>query len=239
MPAQTTNLFLLQDLEDSSKTRSLVGVDLPALNRVAAWIKTFIAQPHKDLGRGGSVCPFVPGAIARKSLWLAPERIAHLTVPQVLDLVDNYHKLLIRVEPAHGEDASYKALVVVFTDVTADRAKTYLEDAQLQQLKRVTYMKDGVVMGDFHERNEGSAIRNLNFQPFKAPVPFLLMRPAVVGDWMFFVDNDDWLMLWARRYGDAAVQALAEELRRTNWRQVDAMPPSADVLEPSPARTRT
>jgi len=42
----------------------------------------------------------------------------------------------------------------------------------------------------------------------------------VIGDWKFFLDNDEWLGLWARRYRESAVPALAEELRRTNWRQL-------------------
>jgi len=50
-------------------------------------------------------------------------------------------------------------------------------------------------------------------------VPFLLMRPAVVSDWVFFLDNEDWLDLWARRFEGLAVRALADQLRRTNWRQ--------------------
>ena len=78
-------------------------------------------------------------------------------------------------------------------------------------------------MGEFHERNEGSAIRNPGFQPFKSPVPFLLMRHAVISDWMFFLDNEDWLSSWARRFGESAVQSLAEELRRTNWRQLECV----------------
>jgi hypothetical protein len=43
---------------------------------------------------------------------------------------------------------------------------------------------------------------------------------GVISDWKFFLDNEEWLNLWARRYGESAVQALAEELRRTNWRQL-------------------
>jgi len=50
--------------------------------------------------------------------------------------------------------------------------------------------------------------------------PFLFVRQGVISDWKFFLDNDEWLNLWARRYGESAVQALAEELRRTNWRQL-------------------
>jgi hypothetical protein len=58
--AQATNLFLLEDVEDLSKTRNLAESDLSALRAVGDWIKTFVARPHKDLGRAGPVCPFVP-----------------------------------------------------------------------------------------------------------------------------------------------------------------------------------
>jgi hypothetical protein len=44
------------------------------------------------------------------------------------------------------------------------------------------------------------------------------MRHAVISDWKFFLDNDEWLDRWARRYRESAVQALAEELRRLPWR---------------------
>ena len=71
MAAQTTNLFLLEDLEGSSRTRDLAANDLPALRAIADWIKTFVVKPHKDLGRAGTVCPFVPGSLERKTLWLA------------------------------------------------------------------------------------------------------------------------------------------------------------------------
>ena len=56
-PAQTTHLFLLEDLADVSRTRDLAESDLEALRAVADWIKTFVARPHKDLGRAGPCVP--------------------------------------------------------------------------------------------------------------------------------------------------------------------------------------
>jgi hypothetical protein len=132
--------------------------------------------------------------------------------------MNGYRQLLVRAEPTEGDDASNKAIVIVFSDLSADGIDDYLGDARIQQLKRQAYAEDGVVIGEFHARNEGTAIRNTRFQPFKAPVPFILMRPAVVGDWMFFLENEDWFGLWARRFGESASHALAEKLRRTNWR---------------------
>jgi len=222
MPAHNSNLFLLQDLEDLGKTRQLADGDLNALATVADWIRTFVASPHKDLGRAGPVCPFVPHALERRTLWLAPEHVGDRSVRDVAELMNGYRKLLLQSQPIDGDDAVYKALVVVFTDLSADRAKEFGDDAQLQNLKRLLYVEDGIVSGEFHMRNEGSAIRNRSFQPFMSPVPFLLMRHAVVSDWMFFLENEDWFGAWARRFGESAVLALAEQLRRSNWRQPES-----------------
>jgi hypothetical protein len=41
---------------------------------------------------------------------------------------------------------------------------------------------------------------------------------ALTSDWKFFLDDEEWLNLWARRYGESGTQALAEELRRLPWR---------------------
>jgi hypothetical protein len=43
------------------------------------------------------------------------------------------------------------------------------------------------------------------------------VRQGVISDWKFFLDNDEWLNLWAGRFGESAVQALAEELRPLPW----------------------
>ena len=118
--------------------------------------------------------------LERKTLWLAPEQIANQSVPDVVELMNDYRRLLLRARPIEGDDANYKAIVVVFTDLSADRAREYFDDVQIQHLKRLSYVEDGVVLGEFHERNEGAAIRNPSFRPFKSPVPFLLMRHAVV-----------------------------------------------------------
>lgn len=221
MPAQVDNLFLPRELEDSDSTRDLAENDLSALRTVANWIETFLTRPHEDLGRAGPVCPFLPRALECRTLWLAPERSANRSVADVVQLLIGYRDLLVRAQPVEGADASYKAIVIVISDLPAHRAADYLGNAQIQHLKRPSYAEHGVVIGEFYARNEGSAIRNQNFHPFKAPVPFLLMRPAVISDWMFFLDDEDWLSLWARRFGESAVPALAEKLRRTNWRRIE------------------
>ena len=96
MAAQTANLYLLEDLDDASKTTQLAKSDLAALRTVADWIKSFVTKPHKDLGREGPVCPFVPEAMQRKTLWLASEHIAGRSVADIVQLVNGYKTQLLQ-----------------------------------------------------------------------------------------------------------------------------------------------
>jgi hypothetical protein len=217
--ARTTNLFLLQDLEDVSRTGQLAESDLEALRAVADWIKSYVVRPNKDIGRAGTVCPFVPGSLERKVLWLAPEQIADRDVPEVVELMSGYKRLLLDTRPTEGDDVIYNVIVVVFTDLPAARAQGVFDDV-LEHLAVPSYVEDGILFGPYYEGNKATALYNSSFRPFESPVPFLFVRHGVTSDWKFFLDNEEWLNLWARRYGESAVQALAEELRRTNWRQL-------------------
>ena len=206
-----------EDLEDIGRTSELAQSDLDALHAVADWIKSYVVKPHKDLGRPGPVCPFVPGALERKTLWLAPEQIGDRDVPAVVELVNGYTRRFLDAQPTAGDDAKYKVIVVVFTDLPADRAQGVF-DGVLGEIAVPSYAEDGIVFGPFYEGHEGTAIYNSSFRPFSSPVPFLFVRYGVISDWKFFLDNEDLFNLWARRFGESAVHALAEELRHLPWR---------------------
>jgi hypothetical protein len=217
MPTQTTNLFLVEDLEDAGKTSELAESDLDALHAIADWITSFVVKPHKDLGRAGTVCPFVPGSLERKTLWLAAEQIADRDLPAVVELMSGYKRLLLDTRPTEGDDVVYNVIVVVFTDLSADRAQGVFDDV-LGHLAVPSYVEDGILFGPYYEGNQGTAVYNPSFRPFESPVPFLFVRHGVTSDWKFFLDDENWLNLWARRYGESGARALAEELRRLPWR---------------------
>jgi hypothetical protein len=216
-PALTTNLFLLEELEDVGRTSELPERDREALQAIADWIKSFVVKPHKDLGRAGTVCPFVPGSLERKTLWLAPEHVADRDLPEIVELMGDYKRLLLETRPTEGDDVIYNVIVVVFSDLSAERAQSVFDDV-LKQLAIPSYAENGILFGPYYEGNEGTAVYNSSFRPFQSPVPFLFVRHGVASDWKFFLDDDEWLNLWAPRYGASAVQALAEELRRLPWR---------------------
>ena len=214
MPTQTTELFLLEDLEDAGRTSGLSESDLDGLRAIADWIATYVTQPHEELvGHAGPVCPFLPGSVERKTLWLASERVGGANV---VELMRGYKRLLL--EQAEGDDDVYDVIAVVFSDLPAERAQGVFGEV-IEQLAVPSYAEDGVLFGPYYAGNEATALYNPGFRPFESPVPFMFVRHGVVGDWKFFLDDDEWLGLWAHRFGESATHALAEELRRLPWRE--------------------
>jgi hypothetical protein len=155
--------------------------------------------------------------LERKTLWLAPAKIVDGDVVEVVELMSGYKRLLLDTRPTEGDDVIYNVIVVVFTDLSADRAQGVFDDV-LRHLAVPSYVEDGVLFGPYYEGNEGTAIYNSSFRPFQSPVPFLFVRHGVTSDWKFFLDDAEWLNLWARRYGESGARTLAEELRRLPWR---------------------
>jgi hypothetical protein len=214
----TSNLFLLEDLGDLARAKELAASDLDALRSVADWIESYVAKPHRELiGRDGPVCPFVPGALERKRLWLAPERVADAGASQVIDLMNGYQRRLLEAAPVDAAGVNYDVIVVVFTDLPAERAKGLFADV-VQQIALPSYEQRSLMFGPFYEGNEGTALYNPGFRAFESPVPFLFVRHGVVGDWKFFLDSEEWIRLWAHRYRESGAEALAEELRHLAWR---------------------
>ena len=183
MSTQTADLFLLEDLEDNGRRSDLAERDRDALCAVAEWIKAFIVRPHDELGRSGPVCPFVPESVERQTLWLAPEQIGDGGVPHVVDLMNGYKRRLLESGdgPTDGDSTNYNVIVVVLTDLPAERAGGVLDEV-LEHIAVPSYVEDGIVFGPFYDGNQATAIYNKGFRPFQSPVPFLFVRHGVVSD---------------------------------------------------------
>jgi hypothetical protein len=109
IPASPKTLLLPEELDDARTAGGLAPGDGDALRAVAAWITDFVARPHEDLGRQGPVCPFVPAALARHTLWLAPEHVGQRSSQEVAELVMSYQALFKDAPPHDGDDATYKS----------------------------------------------------------------------------------------------------------------------------------
>jgi hypothetical protein len=75
-------------------------------------------------------------------------------VPEVVELMSGYKRLLMDTRPTQGDDVIYNVIVVVFTDWSADRAHGVFDDV-LKHLAVPSYVEDGILFGPYYERQEG------------------------------------------------------------------------------------
>ena len=196
MAANRGNLYQLLDLANPGKTRRLRD-NLPAVTTIADWVRDYLCRPHSDLGREGTVCPFVPSAVTNRTLWIAPERIGDKTELEAVSLLATYKDLFFQLEPKEGDSSLLKTILVVFPDLTEERAQTV---DRIQQALKDSYVRDGLMIGEFHKRNNAPGIHNPEFRPLQSPVPMLAIRYMVIGDWRFLIKSPEWVHEWVHRF---------------------------------------
>lgn len=200
-----------------SQVEALTAPDHP-LAITTQWMRRFLGRPHPELGRMGPVCPFVPGAIAQDTIWLGI--VAATERREIAGIVGKYRELFLELEPKTGDASMMKAIVIVFPNVTIDHA-SIIDDVQAEL--KTSFVASGLMLGEFHERNEGPGLRNPHFRPLRSPIPSLAIRYMVESD-LPFLDRmlypppvrADFIRSYLRRMGsdisrnnfDAALDAL-------------------------------
>jgi hypothetical protein len=231
MPVRKENLYLLHELALPRRTGRIPKDDLQALKTIADWTRDFVAQAHPDLGRGGPVCPFVPPAIENNTLWFAVEHINRISAVQVAILMNQYKDLFLSLDPKEEEDgpdlAAKKTILVIFPDLPEDKAGDYIDG--IQRPLKDEFVREGLMLGDFHQFSHAPGIHNKDFRPLQSPIPMLVIRHMVLTDWRFLYEKAQWTQAWLARFHsgedpEALVEhmlRLAETIRETRQQQKD------------------
>jgi len=163
--------------------------ELPYLAQISDWLRDFLAKPHSDLGRPGPVCPFLPKALELNSIRLTEIRADGLNLTQLKDIVRDYRDIFLELEPQHGDLAYFKAIMLVFPDISADDALVLIDGVQ-RELKPF-FVEMGLMLGEFHERSESPGLHNPDFRPLRSPVPMLAIRFMAESDLPFLQRSTD------------------------------------------------
>jgi hypothetical protein len=143
------------------------------------WIRKFLARPHPNLGRSGPVCPFVPGAITQNTIWLTSVSHGCGDREAIKELVTRYRELFLELEPKSGDLSMMKAILIVFPNVSTENAGI-IDEIQFELKPK--FVEDGLMIGEFHELNQGQGLRNPDFRPLRSPIPLLAIRFMVESD---------------------------------------------------------
>lgn len=193
-----------------------------ALASIVAWVRGFLARPHPDVGRAGPVCPFTPMALELDTIWMTEIASSEPDPKRIEDVIEQCRQVFLDVEPREGTMAINKVFMVVFSGLDASSAP--LIDAIQSRLKP-SFVELGLMLGEFHARNETPGLRNPDFRPLRSPVPMLVIRHMVESDLPFLKRELDppqvrssYLRSYLRRLGgsirrnyfDQAVEALVD-----------------------------
>lgn len=163
--------------------------DRPYLLETIEWVKSFLARPHPNLGRPGVVCPFVPHSLKSNSIRLAVIRTKYLYPEQLEEIVGRYRDIFLKMEVKEQELAINKAFLLIFPDVHIEDACKSIDS--IQQKLKPFFVESGLMIGEFHKRNETPGLHNPNFRPLRSPIPLLAIRFMVEADLPFLLSPAD------------------------------------------------
>ncbi|MBV8866580.1 MAG: hypothetical protein JO210_14395 [Acidobacteriaceae bacterium] len=148
------------------------------------WIESYLARPHPQLGRTGSVCPFAAPALAKDSLRIAVVRLDSTADKrtQIAQAIEHYREAFLCLGSS-GEAHMLHSILILFPDVSPEEAPDLI-DRTKEQLK-TTFVEQGLMLGEFHVNNESHGLHNPAFRPLRSPVPMLVIRRMVATDFVF------------------------------------------------------
>jgi hypothetical protein len=217
-------------LRRASEVDAANDIESP-LGATIAWVRKFLARPHPDLGRAGPVCPFTPMALELDTIWMAEVEDSTPDPQRIQDVIEECRKIFLETEPRDGPMAINKVIMVVFSGLGPEAAVWI--DAMQAKLKP-NFVDVGLMLGEFHSRNDTPGLRNPEFRPLRSPIPMLVIRHMVESDLPFMKREEDvpsvriaYLRSYLRQLGttirrnyfDQAVDALVNaeiESRRAN-----------------------
>jgi hypothetical protein len=149
------------------------------------WVREFIGAPHPNLGRSGSICPFVPGALNMDTIWISEVADAEPTVDSISEVIKEYRNVFLATEPTKSPDSINKAFLVAFPTLSARGAEGAALVDKVQYRLKPYFVDQGMMLGEFHSMNESPGLRNPDFRPLRSPVPMLAIRLMVESDLPF------------------------------------------------------
>jgi uncharacterized protein DUF6875 len=157
------------------------------LGCILDWIRKFLAHPHPELGRHGSVCPFVPVALGLDTIWMAEVAESRPSFERISEIITEYRNVFLETEPKSGPEAMNKAFLVVFSSVTSNGAEGAAVIDKVQASLKKYFVEMGLMLGEFHAANESPGLRNPDFRPLRSPIPMLAIRHMVESDLPFLI----------------------------------------------------
>jgi hypothetical protein len=186
------HLLTPAEVENEQTVLPLPPSSLAALRETLKWTREFIMRPHPQLGRSGSVCPFVKPAMKEGLLYLSP---CSLKNPEDTEAIYReimgYESCFRQIQERLGPEAGkLLTILIVMPDMSDELAVQLMEP--LHQRIKTDILGRGIMIGQFYPSCPVPATWNSEFRPLQSPVPMFVLRQLIETDLRFMAGNPDW-----------------------------------------------
>jgi hypothetical protein len=194
------SLFLLSanEIEQGVPT-GCVQSHWTQFQQVVNWARTYLCQPHAELGRPGSVCPYVEMSLKQGHFWLTAYPGCRPTPTEIAAIAARYREWFLELNPISGKETEHKAILILFPDLPPDEAPSIIDGGQAAL--KAEFVARGLMIGQFHASCDYPALWNRQFHPLRSPVPLLAIRYMVPTDAPFLMKEPGALDVYLRRFG--------------------------------------
>jgi hypothetical protein len=175
-----------------------------AVRTTLAWARSYLSRPHRDLGRPGPVCPYVPSALRAGTMYVAVQPGAPKSRARVEATVAAYRDWFGELEPRSGPQAEAKTILILFPDLPGPAMLELIDG--VQAALKPSFVEQGLMIGQFHPTPPTQpGLWNPEFRPLHSPVPLLAIRQMVPSDLPVIVHDRGLLSEAVRRLGAGAL----------------------------------
>jgi hypothetical protein len=196
------------------------GVSEWHFETVKHWAENWLSKSHPELGRTGAVCPYSGTSIKKNLFRVAFVRGSNLDHDRMVGLLEEIATAFPVLPPVDGPESIYKAVVVVFPEVT--------EFGQIDAVQaecKTAFVERGLMVGQFYPGHQQGGLRNPDFMALDGPFPMIAVRHMVVTDYPFLCENERWMDAYAARFAPDISAACPAGDRQEVWRHDRATTP--------------
>jgi hypothetical protein len=151
-----------------------------------AWIKTFIMQPHPDLGRKGPVCPFAQPAHEARAMYFCALDAGEMSFDVFIDVMMRVTSSFNRVARNMSGRSDLLSLCIFPRNLRAELYYKYIDCAH--SMLKPFYMNAGLMLGEFHPLSAVRGAHSETICPMRSDVPMFVIRSIALHD-ILFIDR--------------------------------------------------
>lgn len=182
-----------------------------ALAVLSDWLSDYAMSDHVELGRTGTVCPFVKQASKLDTLRLGISLAGPKDEASVFtDIRSSFEDL--KLIPAPRGKTQLRTIAIGFPDCASDDGVAMLERVYKRH-KYYTLFRSRMI-AFFHAGAETHGLWNPEFRPMRAPMPVIGIRYMIEQDAVFASKHKLLTAPYLLRFGPAGARRLVDYWRR-------------------------